>query len=218
MRRDFPSLSLVLAALLVLACGQGRQEPAAESEPTEAVPISGFYEVTGSTVALAGGDSREIAGTVTLRETEQGYTATFSLNTTAPGSDEAMPAEVIGVGEGQIEGRTLLGTADTQLVMSTVPGIDPGFAFIPRSVSTRIRSSSRAEVAPDGAVTIQIENEAAPGQEYARTRTTLRGRRLGDAAIGGPEAATSSAGVIDDLEDYDPNDYVDEVLPTDDEG
>lgn len=215
MRRDFPNVSLLLTALLALACSPGSPEPDAEAIAADAVPIGGFYEVTGSTVALAGGDPREIAGTVTLRETESGYTATFSLNTTAPGADEAMPAEVIGTGEGRVEGRSLIGTADTQLVMSTVPGIDPGFAFIPRSISTRIRSSSHAEVAPDGAVTIEIENQAAPGQEYARTRTTLRGRRIGDAAIGGPEGPTPAGGVYDDLEDYDPSDYVDEELPAD---
>jgi hypothetical protein len=191
-----PSLSILLAGLL-LGCGQTDPPPSATSEP--ALPISGLYKVTGETVTLATGDAREIAGTVILTETEFGYTATFSLNTTAPGADQAMPAEVIGTGEGTIAERTLDGTADTQLVMSTVPGIDPGFAFIPHSVSTRIRSVSHAEVANDGALIIEIENEAVPGHEYAKTRTSLRGHRLGDTAIGGPAGPSLAEVVEDDL-------------------
>ena len=206
----------LLIPWLALACGQGSDEVAQAPEP--AVPISGLYKVTGKTVAVVSGDSREIAGTVILNETETGYTATFSLNTTAPGADQAMPAEIIGTGEGSIEGRTLSGTSDTQLVVSTVPGIDPGFAFIPRTVSTRITSKSTAVVANDGSVTIEIESEAAPGQEYLQTRTSLHGRRIGDAAIGGPEPPNFPEEVYDDLEDYDPADYVDEEFPEDDEG
>jgi hypothetical protein len=198
----------LLIPWLVLACGQGTEQAAQAPEP--AVPISGLYKVTGKTTTLANGDTREIAGTVTLSVTDSSYTATFSLNTTAPGADQAMPAQVIGTGSGSVEGRTLSGSADTQLVMSTVPGVDPGFAFIPRSVSTRIKSSSSAEVANDGSVTIEIESVAVPGHEYLKTRTALRGRRISAAAIGGPETPNISEVVFDDLADYDPADYVDE--------
>jgi hypothetical protein len=206
----------LLIPWLALACGDAAQEAAQAPEP--AVPISGLYKVTGKTVSVASGDSREISGTVILNETEAGYTATFSLVTTAPGADQAMPAEIIGTGKGSVEGRTLIGTADTQLVVSTVPGIDPGFAFIPRMVSTRITSKSSAVVSNDGSVTIEIENEASPGQEYLQTRTSLHGRRIGDAAIGGPQPPVVGGAVYDDLEDYDPADYVDEDFAEDDEG
>ena len=90
---------------------------------------------------------------------------------------------MIGKGEGQVEGRTLKGTAHTQLVMATVPGVDPGFAFIPRLVSTRIRSNTVATVAADGTVTIEIENQPESGEQYAPTRTTLRGTRVSAAGF-----------------------------------
>jgi len=205
----------LLLAWLPLACGEGR-DVAAPSDDSPPVPISGLYEVTGRTVTVATGSKREIAGKVVLSENEGAYTATFSLNTTAPGADQAMPAEVIGTGEGTIEGRTLKGTADTQLVMSTVPGIDPGFAYIPHTVSTRIRSASTAVVANDGSITIEIENEAAPGQEYMKTRTSMRGRRISDAAIGALPSPRLPEVVDDDLADYDPRDYVEEEWPEED--
>ena len=181
MRIGSASRAWGLGALLALACGQG--EGPGTSAP-EAVPISGRYDVKGGTVDLEGGHRREIAGQVVLTETAGGYTATFHLNTTYPGAEEALPAEVIGKGEGTVEGRTLRGTAETQLVMATVPGVDPGFAYVPRMISTRIQSTTEASVANDGTVSIQIENRPAPGEDYAPTKTTLTGRRVSAAGLG----------------------------------
>lgn len=171
------SLTLLLSAS---AC----RESQPDTEELEAVPISGMYQVKGATVAVGGGHKREIAGIVILAENGDRYTATFQLNTTYPGAEEALPAEVIGKGDGSIEGRTLRGTAETQLVMATVPGVDPGFAFVPRMVSTRITSTSVAKVAADGSVSIQIENQPVMGSNYSPTRTTLSGQRVSDAGAG----------------------------------
>jgi hypothetical protein len=180
-------LPWLLASLLALAlqgCDQAAESPQDESEPPS--PISGRYEVSGETVTKSTGDKREISGTLIVAADEAGkYIATFDFSTTYPGADSAMPAEVIGKGEGSVEGRTLLGTAHTQLVMATVPGVDPGFAYIPRMVSTRIVSNSTATIARDGAVTITIRSVPAKGEEYEPTRTTLHGRRLSAAGVGG---------------------------------
>jgi hypothetical protein len=170
-------LSALLAAL---ACGQAERP---EADAQVAVPISGRYDVKGGTVDIEGGHRREIAGQVVLTETGGAYTATFHLNTTYPGAEEALPAEVIGKGEGTVEGRTLRGSAETQLVMATVPGVDPGFAYVPRMVSTRIQSTTMATVANDGTVSIEIENRPAPGEDYAPTKTTLKGRRVSGAGV-----------------------------------
>ncbi len=171
----------LVAALLALGCSG--DEPSGEVAVAEAVPIGGLYEVRGVTVAVESGHKREIAGTIILAEEGDRYTSTFNLTTTYPGAEEALPAEVIGKGDGMIEGRTLKGTAQTQLVMATVPGIDPGFAFVPRMVSTRIQSTTVATVAPDGTVNVQIENEPVAGEDYAPTRTTLNGRRVSAAGL-----------------------------------
>jgi hypothetical protein len=183
--------SLLLGvSLLAIACGSG--ETGEGEEAAEALPIAGMYEVTGVTVARESGHKREIAGTVILAADGERYTATFNLNTTYPGADQALPAEVIGKGEGRIEGRTLRGRAETQLVMATVPGIDPGFAFVPRMISTRVASSTTATVSAEGYVSIEIESEAAAGEEYTPTRTTLHGARISSAGLGGDDVAAGS--------------------------
>jgi hypothetical protein len=186
--------TLGLLAAFGLAGGCGGEETALEAAPEATAPIGGLYEVHGTTVGLESGHKREIAGTVILAEDGDRYTATFNLTTTYPGAEEALPAEVIGKGQGAIDGRTLRGSAQTQLVMATVPGVDPGFAFVPRMVSTRIVSETVTTIAADGTVSIEIENQPAPGESYAPTRTTLRGERVSAVGIGGFDEAARKQG------------------------
>jgi hypothetical protein len=167
------------------ACGS-EPEPAGEAAATAEVAladsseITGSYEVEGTTVEIESGRSRRIEGTVILNAKGSTYTATFALKTTYPTPDGPLPADVIGEGSGEVKGGKLRGTSKTQLVMATVPGVDTGFAFVPRHVGPRIVSSSVGSVTKDGTLTIEVENEAAPGVVYPPTRTTLRGERIPD--------------------------------------
>jgi hypothetical protein len=171
--------------LLALACGGADQSaaPEAETEAVQGTPISGMYNVEGVTTETASGHKRKLAGSIILAEEGSSYTATFNLTTTYPAGDQVLPAEVIGKGEGSIEGRTLKGTNHTQLVVATVPGVDPGFAYIPRTVSTRIVSTSVTEIAPDGSVQIELSNAPEAGEDYSPTRTVLTGRRVSAAGV-----------------------------------
>jgi hypothetical protein len=78
-------------------------------------------------------------------------------------------------------------------VISTIPGIDPGFAYIPRTTTTRLVSKSVTTLAADGTILILIENTPAPGEDYTPTRTTLRGTRTGAAPIEGGAASNAAA-------------------------
>ena len=183
---------LVWAASLWGACGP-EAEPGAEGEAAvPPAPISGMYEVSGVTVTTQTGDKREISGRIILAEDGDAYTATYSLATVYPLGAELLPAEVIGKGEGIIVGRKLEGTAATQLVIAMVPGVDPAFAFVPRTVTTRLVSKSVTTIAADGAVMIKIENRPAEGEQYAPTITTLHGRRTSNAGIGNTTPPTDS--------------------------
>ena len=179
MSSRLPALSfLVCAIALSAACDSGpKPGPVDAVPPVAAIPIGGLYEVSGVTRASTG-DEREISGTIILAEEGDRYIATFNLTTLYPVGAETLRAEVIGKGEGAIDGRTLTGNASTQLVVASVPGVDPAFAFIPRTVSTRIQSTSVTEVAADGGVVIEIKSQPAPGEQYESTRTKLTGRRV----------------------------------------
>ncbi len=188
-----PLRSRVILALLTaltvtwtLACGGDSAETPDVAAAVDPEPISGLYEVSGVTQALDGpGDKRRIAGTVVLKQDGDSYTASFKLDTTFPGQSEPLQADVIGSGEGTIDGRTLTGTTQTQLVVSTVPGIDTDFAFIPRIVGARVESTAVTEIAPDGSVVINLENQPAEGEtDYIATKTRLTGKRVGDGGVG----------------------------------
>jgi hypothetical protein len=158
--------------MLAIACGG-----AEEAEETQAVEIGGRYEVTGVTIGLTDGTQRPIQGTINVVVEGGQYTAHFELSTRFPGS-EALAASVVGAGGGEVDGSVLIGTAKTNLVMASVPGVDLGFAYIPREVGPRILSRSRAEFFPDGSVQAEIENEPVEGEDYAPTRTSLVGYRV----------------------------------------
>jgi len=178
-------LALATSAALLLACGDA--EPSRRAPPVDAAPpppISGIYKVSGTTVETTTGSERGVSGTVILHAEGDSYTATFSLATTLHASGEAKKAELVGKGEGSITGRKLAGTAETQLIVALVPGVDAGFAMLPRRATARILNQSDATIDTDGGVQIEIESEPAPGQSYAPTRTTLRGRRVSSIGLG----------------------------------
>jgi len=188
-----PITALGAALLVFSACERGSPPPAAEEAATvEPVPIEGLYKVAGTTVDTSSGRKRDISGTVVLADHGDSYAASFHLETIWEGRDGMLPADVIGHGSGTIEGRMLRGSAETQLVISTIPGIDPGFAYIPRTTTTRLVSKSVTSIADDGSVLILIENSPAAGEIYAPTRTTLQGNRIGAAPLegaGSPDVA-----------------------------
>jgi hypothetical protein len=178
------------AALVVLclACGSADAPPAADSaEPVSAAPLSGTYRVSGNTVDKTTGAERSVSGTVIVITEGDSYTSSFDLATTLHASGTAQKAELVGRGEGRVEGRRLTGTAETQLIVALVPGVDAGFGLLPRMATTRILNRSDATIEPDGSVTIEIESDPAPGEEYTPTRTTLRGRRISAVGIGGKQ-------------------------------
>ncbi|NNL64704.1 MAG: hypothetical protein HKP30_00540 [Myxococcales bacterium] len=142
--------------------------------------FTGTYRVSGQTVEEASGRSRDISGTIVLSQDGDAYTASFELATLFPTAEGASEAQIVGTGEGMLEGDQLLGTAETQIILAQVPGVDAEFAFLPRQYGPRITSRSVAELDEEGALTIEIKSEAAAGESYRSTRTTVRGARIED--------------------------------------
>jgi hypothetical protein len=195
-KRAPPGRALPFALLVgLVACGvEPDGSPAVDSsDPAggapDPVPISGIYDVKGTTTPVGGGEGRPIAGTVTLKQTGDRYSASFKLDTTFPGADEPLQADVIGSGQGTVSGRTLTGSTKTQLIVSTIPGIDTEFAFIPRIVGARVESTSLTEISADGQVYIELQNHPAEGEDYQPTRTILSGQRVAEGASIRPDVA-----------------------------
>ena len=167
-----------LALALDAGCGRGERDVAAAPPGRsggETRVVSGKWDVEGVTVEKASGKTRQISGTIILAEQGGHYTSTFDLDTILPSPDGPMQAQVIGEGEGTVAGSTLVGSAHTQIVVSSAPNVDPGFAFVPRRVGARIVSKTRATLLDDGTISIEIESDAEAGQTYPSTRTTLKG-------------------------------------------
>lgn len=148
-----------------------------EAAPAED-PWSGTYDVSGLTVDERSGDTRVISGHVVLTRKGDGYAAAAELETEFPTHGGAVRTDVIGRGDGTVKGDGLGGTAQTQLVIQTVPGVDTQFAFIPRTVGPRLVSDWTARLERDGTLVVELRNRGEEGEEYAPTKTTLKGKRV----------------------------------------
>ena len=184
-------LFLGFLAGFCLACGS-EPESAAEPPDVAAVPVEvgGTYRVTGLTVELESGMEREIAGLLVLSRRGGEYRSSFELGTKLPGPDGPLETQVIGTGEGTMDGDGVLrGTARTQLVIASMSGMPARFPFIPRFVGPRVVSTTVTSFGDDDTIEIQIETRAEAGEIYRSTRTTLKGSLLpGSETLGEPPA------------------------------
>jgi hypothetical protein len=161
----------ILATCALLAWSAASEEPAPD-------PFPGTYRVKGRTVDQHTGDTRVIEGIVVLSEEDGVYTGTSELETQYPSEGGPMDAHVLGRATGRRDGAELSGTAETQLVMGTVPGVHAEFAFVPRVVGPRLVSTWTAHFRGDGTLVIELRNEGREGEEYSPTRTELFGTRI----------------------------------------
>lgn len=181
--RAVPILVLLSAVVAWAPLGCERQASGPGDAPVEAAPppaegFAGSWSVKGITQDLTRGDSRRIEGMIVLSEKEGLYNGKSDLRTKFPSEGGAVDADVIGTATGRLDGNVLGGTAETQLVLGTVPGVETEFAFIPRQVGPRITSDWTAHFRRDGTLVVQLENQPAPGEAtYRPTRTTLYGTR-----------------------------------------
>lgn len=197
--RPSAATAAALLAALAAACGEAPPDAAEPSAPEPEAPaaerdLSGVYQVVGRTVDQQTGDTRELVGTVVFQQEGDRYTTRFEMKTEYPVEGGAIAADVLGEGSGRIEGDRLEGRSHTQLVLSTVPGVDTGFAFVPREVGPRIESRTQGSVLADGTIEFDARNEAAAegGQGYRPTHTTLRATRVADIGPGDLEGVASA--------------------------
>ena len=171
-------LALAATALLCLP-GCGSEAPDSENEMSASpASFAGTYHVSGRTVETESGQGRDIEGTIVITQDGDDYATSFELTTAFPTPGGPTEAQVVGTGTGALQGQELIGTASTQIILAQVPGVDVGFAFLPRTYGPRITSQSTSRLEADGSLTIEITNEAEEGQSYLSTRTTVRGARI----------------------------------------
>ena len=163
--------------ILLSACNRADDKANATADVAAAAPstLAGTWRVEGVTVEKASGKTRQISGTVILAGEGGKYHSTFDLDTMFATEGGPTHADVIGEAEVNLDGRSISGTSRTQILIAGAPNVDPGFAYVPRTVGTRIVSSTKGSLAEDGTMVLEIESEPAAGETYAATRTTLKG-------------------------------------------
>ena len=77
-----------------------------------------------------------------------------------------------------VPGTRLSGQSETQLIFGIVPGEAGNFPMAPRIYGPRVVSKSSGTIDAEGNLEFTSENEAAAGEAYPATRTTLKGSRI----------------------------------------
>lgn len=172
-----PHPTLPAALLFSFAFGLASAPAARAAEPAGADPFSGTWQMQGMTTDVKSGDTRRIEGHVVLTRKGDHWAAASELVTQFPTLGGPVHTDVIGTGDGRRVGDQLAGEAHTQLVIQTVPGVDPDFAFIPRQVGPRIVSKWTARFEGDVLV-VELANQPDAGEQYTPTKTVLKGKRV----------------------------------------
>ena len=173
-----PFASLLVGCEGERADAPKQRAPGAKALSGGAEPFAGSYRVRGLTTDITHGDTRRIQGIIVLTEKDGVYSTSADLETKYPSAGGPVDAQVIGTGSGKRSKDRLSGITQTQLVMSTVPGVDTGFAWVPRTVGPRLVSTWEARFRRDGTLVVEIRNEPAEGVQYSPTKTVLYGTRI----------------------------------------
>jgi hypothetical protein len=176
-RCTLPSLPAEIPLALGLALGLALAPAARAAEALGEDPFSGTWQMQGMTTDIKSGDTRRIEGHVVLTRKGERWAAASELVTQFPTLGGPVHTDVIGTGDGHRGGAGLEGEAHTQLVIQTVPGVDPDFAFIPRQVGPRIVSKWTAHFEGDVLI-VELSNQPEAGEEYTPTKTILKGKRV----------------------------------------
>jgi hypothetical protein len=146
-----------------------------------------MWAVEGETVETGREEhKRSISGTVILNQKGGLYSSTFTMSTMFPTPDgAALETDVIGEGEGTVEGSKITGEARTQLV---VAGVFCGLIRVCRTTSTH-RLDCEGGLQPDG------PSRSHPEQGRAgRTKVTRCASRKRVESATAPQRAPSRAG------------------------
>jgi hypothetical protein len=115
--------------LLRLRAGFGAKDGTeVRSAPAAVQPDFSYADrVSGKTIEKGTTNSRPLDATIILVREGDAYTATFDLQTELPTlQGPSACAQVVGKGDGMVKGAGLEGTATTQIVWATLPGVDSG--------------------------------------------------------------------------------------------
>jgi hypothetical protein len=139
--------------------------------------IGGEYEMHGTITVTATGETRAIAGRVIVDQRENEYRTTYRLRTRVQTEEGLRGADVIGRGEGRIEGSKIEGEVETQLILATVPGAYGGVPYIPRRYGPVLKSRTAGTVDEHGVLSVELDYTPVEGGPPNATHIRLRGER-----------------------------------------
>jgi hypothetical protein len=138
--------------------------------------VGGAWEVRGTITDVGSGDRRHVAGTVVIDQEDDRFRSTFHLIGTLDTPQGRRRAEVVGRGEGKVEGRVITGTVDSNVVTARLGGAGGVVPFVPKEWGPRTHNTVLGRLNDDGSVTFELHTpQQADGT--GATHTVIHGVR-----------------------------------------
>lgn len=163
-------------ALLVASSAQAADAPdVAAKEPRY---IGGRYQVHGTISVKDTGENRAIGGTLILDQRGPEFRTTYQLRTRVRTKDGLVRADVIGRGDGKVEGDKISGTAESQLITATVSGAHGATPYLPRLIGPILRQDASGSVDEHGVIRFELDYTPVEGGPTETSHIVLYGERV----------------------------------------
>ena len=163
------------AHLVILTIAGGALAGAAIGDEAALPDIAGIYEMDGDTTVTGAPDRFHVAGKLVIRQ--KGADCTLSVDGTFKRLEgESGPAGValIGTGEAKLDGTRFTGSAEVQTLMSEVPGVDVGAAYMPKKFGPTLDAIAEGKVVEEGILVFEIRSTVVgEGFTLPEGRTTV---------------------------------------------
>ncbi len=170
------AICLIAAALLASpAFAEETSNPPVGA--AESPYIGGRYQVHGSITIKGTGERRAIGGTWIIDQQADSYRSTYSLVTRIKNADgKLVRADVIGRGEGRVQGNRIEGTAESQLILASIGGAYGATPYLPRRLGPVLRQATRGTIDEEGYLRIELDYEPVEGGPQEASHVVLRGQ------------------------------------------
>jgi hypothetical protein len=166
-----------VAVVLLFASAARAADPPDVAAPEERY-IGGRYSVQGSITVKDTGEKRAIGGTLILDQRGPEFRTTYQLRTRVRTENGLVRADVIGRGDGRIDGNRIEGTAESQLITATIGGAHGATPYLPRRIGPILKQQANGSVDEHGVIKLELEYTPVPGGPVETSHVILYGERV----------------------------------------
>jgi hypothetical protein len=166
----------VVAVLLLASAVRAADAP--DVSAAEPRFIGGRYAVQGTITVKDTGEKRAIGGTLILDQRGPEFRTTYQLRTRVRTEEGVVRADVIGRGDGRVDGDRIEGIAESQLITASIGGAHGATPYLPRRIGPILRQHARGSIDEHGVIKLELDYTPVEGGPTETSHVVLYGERV----------------------------------------